>query len=119
MVVVPVGEWLKFNNRDFTLDTRKEFKKRLTEIQIKEIERPKGLDFEEFGALHDGIALQNLNQFCHVSYEQDDRRFTSQAWNKLFKIKEQVVREYVMEFLSSFTFRDHVEELDVADTMVF
>ncbi|GJZ99053.1 hypothetical protein Tco_0671604, partial [Tanacetum coccineum] len=52
-------------------------------------------------------------------YEQDDRRFTSQAWNKLFKIKEQVVREYVMEFLSSFTFRDHVEELDVADTRVF
>ncbi|GKF91241.1 hypothetical protein Tco_0274942, partial [Tanacetum coccineum] len=46
-------------------------------------------------------------------------RFTSQAWNRLFRIKEQVVREYVMEFLSSFTFRDHIEELDVADTMVF
>ncbi|GJV12328.1 hypothetical protein Tco_1353869 [Tanacetum coccineum] len=78
-----------------------------------------GLDFEEFGALHDGSDLQNLDQFCHVSYEQDDRRFVSQAWNRLFRIKEQVVREYVMEFLSSFTFRDHVEELDEADTMVF
>ncbi|GJS83069.1 hypothetical protein Tco_0749610 [Tanacetum coccineum] len=113
------GEWLKFNNRDFTLDTQKEFKKRLTEIRIKEIECPKGLDFEEFGALHEGISLQNLDQFCHVSFEQDDRRFISQAWNRLFRIKEQVVREYVMEFLSSFTFRDHIEKLDVADTMVF
>ncbi|GJX49914.1 hypothetical protein Tco_0276759 [Tanacetum coccineum] len=40
----------------------------------------------------------------------DDRRFVSQAWNRLFRIKEQVVREYVMEFLSSFTFKDHIEE---------
>ncbi|GJW04564.1 hypothetical protein Tco_1563420 [Tanacetum coccineum] len=86
---------------------------------FQEIECPEGLDFEEFGALHNGIALQNLDQFCHVSYEQDDRRFVSQAWNMLFRIKEQVVREYVTEFLSSFTFRDHIEELDEANTMVF
>ncbi|GKB86326.1 hypothetical protein Tco_0958598 [Tanacetum coccineum] len=93
-IVTP--EWQKFNNRNFSLDSRKEFRKRFLEIRIKEIECPKGLNFEEFGALHEVIALQNLNQFCHVSYEQDDRRFTSQAWN-----------------------RDHIEELDVADTMVF
>ncbi|GKD74416.1 hypothetical protein Tco_1332698, partial [Tanacetum coccineum] len=98
---------------------RNEFRKRFSEIRIKEIECHEGLDFEEFGALHEGTALQNLDQFCHVSYEQDDRRFVSQAWNRLFRIKEQVVREYVMEFLSSFTFRDHIEELDEADTMVF
>ncbi|GJV93371.1 retrotransposon protein, putative, ty1-copia subclass [Tanacetum coccineum] len=110
-----VGEWLKFNNRNLSLDRRKEFRKRFCEIRIKEIECPEGLDFEEFGAFHEGMALQNLNQFSHVSYEQDDRRFTSQAWNRLFRIKEQVVREYVMEFLSSFTFRDHIKELDVAD----
>ncbi|GJY56982.1 zinc knuckle CX2CX4HX4C containing protein [Tanacetum coccineum] len=89
------GEWLKFNNRNFSHDSRKEFRKRFSEIRIKEIECPEGLDFEEFGALHEGIALQNLNQFCHV------------------------VREYVMEFLSSFTFKDHIEELNAADTMVF
>ncbi|GKD74460.1 hypothetical protein Tco_1332742, partial [Tanacetum coccineum] len=112
-------ECLKFNNHNFSSDSQKEFRKRYSKIRIKEIERPKGLDFKEFGTLHEGIALQNLNQFCHVSYEQDDRRFTSQAWNKLFRIKEQIVREYVMEFLSSFTFRDHIEELDIVDTMVF
>ncbi|GKB97613.1 hypothetical protein Tco_0983750, partial [Tanacetum coccineum] len=73
-------EWLKFNNRNFSLDSRKEFRKRFSEIRIKEIECPEGLDFEEFGALHEGMALQNL---------------------------------------SYFTFRDHIEELDAADTMVF
>ncbi|GJY77252.1 hypothetical protein Tco_0482368 [Tanacetum coccineum] len=62
MDVVPVGEWLKFNNRDFTRDTRKEFKKRLTKIQIKEIECPEGLDFEEFSR-HSGkekVTLDDL-----------------------------------------------------------
>ncbi|GJZ58489.1 hypothetical protein Tco_0613983 [Tanacetum coccineum] len=92
------GEWLKFNNRNFSLDSRKEFRKRFSEIRIKEIEFPRGLDFEEFSALHEGMALQNLNQFCHI--------------------KEQVVWEYVMEFLASFTFRDHIEELDTADIMI-
>ncbi|GJZ66424.1 hypothetical protein Tco_0623120 [Tanacetum coccineum] len=55
-------EWLKFNNRDFTLDTQNEFKKRLTEIQIMEIECPEGLDFEEFGR-HSGkekVTLDDL-----------------------------------------------------------
>ncbi|GJU34608.1 hypothetical protein Tco_1182962 [Tanacetum coccineum] len=93
--------------------------KRFSEIRIREIECPEGLEFEEFGALHEGTALQNLDQFFHVTFEQDDRCFTSQAWNRLFRIKEQVVRKYVMEFLSSFTFRDHIEALDEADTMVF
>ncbi|GJY05217.1 hypothetical protein Tco_0371157 [Tanacetum coccineum] len=102
MVVVKVhlgskrGEWLKFNNRDFSLDNRKEFKTRLVEIQKKEIERPGALDIEEFAARHEGIALQNLNQFCHVSFTQDDRTFTSQAWNM-----------------------DNIVDLDNVDTMVF
>nr|GFC69789.1 hypothetical protein [Tanacetum cinerariifolium] len=46
-----------------------------------------------------------------------DRTFTSQAWNRLFRIQEQVVKEYVMKFLSSFTFRDSIVDLDNVDTM--
>ncbi|GJT35100.1 hypothetical protein Tco_0925519 [Tanacetum coccineum] len=37
----------------------------------------------------------------------------------LFRIQEQVVKEYVIEFLSSFTFRDNIMDLDNVDTMVF
>ncbi|GJZ20940.1 hypothetical protein Tco_0557979 [Tanacetum coccineum] len=86
---------------------------------MKEIEKPKALDIDEFSTLHEGISLQNLNQLYHVSYMEEDRTTTSQAWNKLFRIQERVVKEYVMEFLSSFTFRDHIVDLDNIDTMVF
>ncbi|GJU88393.1 hypothetical protein Tco_1300816 [Tanacetum coccineum] len=88
-------EWLKFNNHDFSLDSRKEFKKRLVVIQKKEIERPEALDIEEFAALHEGISLQNLNQFCHVSFMHADRTFTSQTWNRLFRIQEHSGKEKV------------------------
>ncbi|GJY03845.1 hypothetical protein Tco_0369785 [Tanacetum coccineum] len=86
---------------------------------MKEIEKLEALYINEFSTLHEGLALQNLNRFCHVSYTKEDGTFTSQAWNRLFRIQEQVIREYVMEFLSSFTFRDHIVDLDNVDTMVF
>nr|GFA91603.1 hypothetical protein [Tanacetum cinerariifolium] len=110
---------LKFSTRTFTKDSRNEFRKRYNELLKKEIEVPKALDYAEFNTLHDRLALQNLYQFCHVSYRHEDRIFSSQAWNRLFRIQEQVVREYVMVFLSNFTFKDHVMELNIADTMFF
>ncbi|GKB80184.1 hypothetical protein Tco_0947079 [Tanacetum coccineum] len=96
-----------------------EFVSQFSELTKKEIERPEALDIDEFSSLHEGISLQNLDQLCHVSYTQDDKTFTSQAWNRLFRIQEQVIREYVLEFLSSFTFKEHIAELDNVDTMVF
>ncbi|GJW78986.1 hypothetical protein Tco_0140668 [Tanacetum coccineum] len=41
------------------------------------------------------------------------------AWNRLFRIQEPVIQEYVLKFLSSFKFRGHVMEIDIVDTMVF
>nr|GEX79472.1 hypothetical protein [Tanacetum cinerariifolium] len=35
------------------------------------------------------------------------------------EFQQQEFREYIMGFLSSFTFNDHVVELDIIDTMVF
>ncbi|GJV00063.1 hypothetical protein Tco_1329333 [Tanacetum coccineum] len=66
------SEWLKFNNRNFSFDSHKEFRKRLAEIQIKEIKCPEGHDFEEFGSLHEGITLQNLDPFCHWWGKRED-----------------------------------------------
>ncbi|GKD88684.1 hypothetical protein Tco_1364191 [Tanacetum coccineum] len=87
------SKWLKFKNHEFSSKSQKEFRKKFSELTKKEIERPEALDIDEFSSLHEGIALQNLNQLCHVSYTQDDRTFTSQAWNRLFRIQEQVIRE--------------------------
>nr|GEX13461.1 retrovirus-related Pol polyprotein from transposon TNT 1-94 [Tanacetum cinerariifolium] len=77
---------------EFSSKSQKEFCKKFSELTKKEIERPEALDIDEFSSLYEGIALQNLNQFCHISYTQDDRTFTSQAWTRLFKIQEQVIR---------------------------
>ncbi|GJQ92543.1 hypothetical protein Tco_0003682 [Tanacetum coccineum] len=55
-----MGEWLRFNNRDFNLDSRKEFKKILVEIQRKEIERPEALYIEEFAALYKELHSKTL-----------------------------------------------------------
>ncbi|GKD74697.1 hypothetical protein Tco_1332979, partial [Tanacetum coccineum] len=81
-------DWIKFNNRDFLINSRKEFCNNHKGLLSKEIEGPKAFDYAKFSTL-------------------------------LFMIREQVVREYVLEFLSSFKFGDHVMELYIADTMVF
>ncbi|GJU83325.1 hypothetical protein Tco_1285690 [Tanacetum coccineum] len=77
------------------------------------------VDFLLCEVIEEGRAFQALEQFYHIRFRHNDRTFTSQAWNRLFRIREQVVREYVLEFLSSFKFRDHVVELDIDDTIVF
>ncbi|GJU87190.1 hypothetical protein Tco_1294736 [Tanacetum coccineum] len=43
------GEWLKFNNCEFSADSQKEFRKRHSENLMKEIKRPEALDIDEFG----------------------------------------------------------------------
>ncbi|GJS78239.1 putative reverse transcriptase domain-containing protein [Tanacetum coccineum] len=113
------NNWLKFNNRKFSQDSQKEFHANYKTLLGKEIEGPETLDFADFGTMHGGRALQELDLFYHVSYRHEDRTFTSQAWNRLFRIQELMIYEYALEFLSSFKFRDHVMELDIVDTMVF
>ncbi|GJU09191.1 hypothetical protein Tco_1125621 [Tanacetum coccineum] len=113
------NDWLKFNNREFSQDSRKKFRANHNTLLKKDIDGPEALDFAEFGTMHEGRSLQDLDQFCHVSYRHKDRTFNSQAWNRLFRIQEPVIQEYVLEFLSIFKFRDHVVELDIVDIMVF
>nr|GEY20592.1 hypothetical protein [Tanacetum cinerariifolium] len=99
--------------------SQKEFCNNHKGLLSKEIEGLEALDYVEFNTLREGRAFLTLEQFCYVSFRHNDRNFTSQAWNRLFGIREQVVRVYVLELLSSFKFRDHVVELDIDDTMVF
>ncbi|GKB33496.1 reverse transcriptase domain-containing protein [Tanacetum coccineum] len=85
----------EFNNREFSQDSRIEFRATYKTLLTKEIEGPETLEFVDFGTMHEGLALQNLDQFCHVSIRHGNRNFTS------------------------FKFRDNVAELDIIDTMVF
>nr|GEX55071.1 hypothetical protein [Tanacetum cinerariifolium] len=51
-----------------------------------------------------------------LAHEYKDYAVTTST--RLFRIQEQVIREYVSEFFSSFTFREHIAKLDNVDTMV-
>nr|GEV02224.1 hypothetical protein [Tanacetum cinerariifolium] len=59
-------DWLKFNNHDFSIDSRKEFRNNHKGLLSKEIEGHEALDYAEFSTLKEG-ALQALEQFCHAS----------------------------------------------------
>ncbi|GJR79986.1 hypothetical protein Tco_0150771 [Tanacetum coccineum] len=90
-------DWLKFKNRDFSINSRKEFRNNYKVLLNKEIEGPEALDYTEFSTLQEGRALQALEQLCHVIFRHDGRTFTSQAWNMLFRIREQVIRDWGRE----------------------
>ncbi|GKG60654.1 hypothetical protein Tco_0614216, partial [Tanacetum coccineum] len=44
-----------------------------------EIKGLEALDFADFGTMHEGRALHDLDQFCHLSYRHEDRTLTSKA----------------------------------------
>ncbi|GJR80491.1 transcription factor MYB44-like protein [Tanacetum coccineum] len=62
--------------------SRKELCATYKTLLTKETEGPEALDFVDFGTMHKRLALQNLDQFCHVSIMHEDMTFTSQAWNR-------------------------------------
>nr|GEX72098.1 hypothetical protein [Tanacetum cinerariifolium] len=91
-------DWLKFNNREFYVDSRKEFRNNCKVLLNKEIKGPEDLDYAEFSTLQEGRSLQALEQCCHVSFRHDGRTFTSQALNSLFRIRDRRgEEEYVYE----------------------
>ncbi|GJT97257.1 hypothetical protein Tco_1092775 [Tanacetum coccineum] len=118
-MAVNLAEWLSFSNPNFSETSRNEFRANYIIYKNKEIESPEALDFADFGTIREGKTLREFDRFCQVSFRVGSRTFTSQAWNRLFRIQEPIVREYVYEFLSSVKFRDHTSELELADTLVF
>ncbi|GKD72508.1 hypothetical protein Tco_1330790, partial [Tanacetum coccineum] len=56
------SEWLKFKIQEFSSESRKEFRKKFSELIKKEIERPEALDIDEFSR-HNGkekVTLDDL-----------------------------------------------------------
>ncbi|GJY44246.1 hypothetical protein Tco_0432459 [Tanacetum coccineum] len=76
---------------------KKAYRAAYKELMKKEIDGPEALNFTDIGNIHGGRALQELDEFY----------------------REPVIREYVLEFFSTISFRDDVVELDVNDRVVF
>ncbi|GJU76637.1 hypothetical protein Tco_1273707 [Tanacetum coccineum] len=54
-----------------------------------------------------------------VYSEEGKHVFVSHAWRRLFRIRAPLVREYILEFLSTCRMSDTEMGLDVADTLCF
>ncbi|GKE84107.1 hypothetical protein Tco_1557849, partial [Tanacetum coccineum] len=74
----------------------------------------------DFTGLTKGIR-QTLGDRLSMIYTRDDGQalFTSHAWRRLFEIRGPLVREFIMEFLSTSRMSDMDMGLDVADTLCF
>ncbi|GKF60858.1 hypothetical protein Tco_0177644 [Tanacetum coccineum] len=54
-----------------------------------------------------------------VYSEEGKHVFVSHAWRRLFRIRAPLVREFILEFLSTCRMSDTEMGLDVADTLCF
>ncbi|GKC25148.1 hypothetical protein Tco_1027298, partial [Tanacetum coccineum] len=78
------------------------------------------LRYQVDGYDKDGMR-QTLRDRLSMVYTRDDGKalFTSHAWRRLFEVRGPLVREFILEFLSTCRMSDTKIGLDVADTLWF
>nr|GEZ36726.1 hypothetical protein [Tanacetum cinerariifolium] len=88
------------------------YEHRLETIFGREVNRVHVLDF---AGLTDGMR-QNLADRLSMIYTRDDGEalFTSHAWRRLFEVKGSLVRDFILEFLSTCRMGDTEMGLDAA-----
>ncbi|GKE58365.1 hypothetical protein Tco_1497550, partial [Tanacetum coccineum] len=74
----------------------------------------------DFAGLTEGMR-QTLGDRLRMIYTKDEgqKLFTSHTWRRLFEIKAPLVREFILQFLSTCRMSDTEMGLDVADTLCF
>ncbi|GKD71956.1 hypothetical protein Tco_1326046 [Tanacetum coccineum] len=74
----------------------------------------------DFAWLTEGMR-QTLGDQLRMVYTRDEGQelFTSHAWRRLFEIRAPLVREFILEFLSTCRMSDTEMGLDIADTLCF
>ncbi|GJS95646.1 hypothetical protein Tco_0802614 [Tanacetum coccineum] len=67
------------------------------------------------------VRIQTLGDRLSMVYAGDDGEalFTSHAWRRLFEVRELLVIEFILEFLSTYRMSDTEMGLDVVDTLCF
>ncbi|GJR26437.1 hypothetical protein Tco_1102669 [Tanacetum coccineum] len=93
------------------------FKQRLETIFGRSVNRGHILDFVRLTER----MRQTLAGRLRMVYTGDNRQelFTSHAWRRLFEIQGTLVREFILEFLSTCRMSDAEMGLDVVDTLSF
>ncbi|GKC33611.1 hypothetical protein Tco_1045995 [Tanacetum coccineum] len=109
--------WLMYQVEGYTKVIMHNFEQRLETIFGRSVNRVHVLDFAR---LTEGMR-QTLAGRLRMVYTWDEGRdlFTSHAWRRLFAIMGPLVREFILEFLSTCRMSNTKMGLDIADTLCF
>ncbi|GKE50101.1 hypothetical protein Tco_1481359 [Tanacetum coccineum] len=109
--------FLRYQGLEYTDADIADFEERLERIYSREIHRVQVVDFQGMPELmRDGL-------FARMVMEHRDDAgivvFTSRAWGRLFDTRGPLVRELILEFLSTLRFREILLDLDTPGTIQF
>ncbi|GKB09489.1 hypothetical protein Tco_0837801 [Tanacetum coccineum] len=108
--------WLRYQIKDYTEGIRHSYEQRLEIIWSRPVNRVHVLDFEGLTAK----MRQDLAVRLRMVYSGEGQQvFVSHAWRRLFGIQGPLVREFILEFLSTCRMSDIVMDFDNADTLCF
>ncbi|GJW25908.1 hypothetical protein Tco_0039719 [Tanacetum coccineum] len=109
--------WLRYQVEGYTEDIMHTFEQRLEMIFGRSVNRVYVLDFPGFTE----EMRKTLAGRLRMVYTKDDGQelFTNHAWRRLFEIQGPLVREFILELLSTYRMSDSEMGLDVADTLCF
>ena len=75
------------------------------------------LDFDTFGEVSNRKAIKEFRKFCRIKHTAvvtgSKKKFTCNAWLRLFKIAEPITPEYVREFLESVYLDESITTLHI------
>ncbi|GJX90640.1 hypothetical protein Tco_0343966 [Tanacetum coccineum] len=109
--------WLIYQVEGYTEDIVHNYEKRLETIWGRSVNQVRVLDFDDLTP----DMRQDLPLRLRMVYTGGDGQlvFVSHAWRRLFGIRAPLVREFILEFLSTYRMSDTEIDLDVGDTLCF
>ncbi|GKA06504.1 hypothetical protein Tco_0685728 [Tanacetum coccineum] len=106
--------WLRYQIEEYTKGIRHSYEQRLETIWSRPVNRVYVLDFESLTP----VMRQDLAVRLRMVYSGEGKQvFMSHAWRRLFGIRAPLVRDFILEFLSTYRMSDMEMGLDVADTL--
>ncbi|GJY08737.1 hypothetical protein Tco_0375791, partial [Tanacetum coccineum] len=106
--------WLRYQVEGYTKGIVHSYEQRLETIWSKPVNRVHVLDFE---GLTPGMRQDLVVRLRMVYTREGQQVFVSHAWRRLFWIRAPLVREFILEFLSTCRMSDTEMGLDVADML--
>ncbi|GJZ85883.1 hypothetical protein Tco_0651222 [Tanacetum coccineum] len=108
--------WLRYQIEEYNEGVRHSYKQRLETIWGRPVNR---IHILHFAGLTPEMRQDLAVRLGMVYSREGQHVFVSHAWRRLFEIRSPLVREFILEFLSTCRTSDTMMDLDTADTLCF